>query len=117
MNMGFGFVSCHCEDIARGKITIRKHGWICCPFQEHSNYQVVPNGDVFFCCMTRALSEKVGSLNDTIYPDYSKLIKQFPKESLRMQHDPTSLCHICEYSVPYWKYQFIKIKKWIKQPF
>lgn len=107
MSMGWNFVSNRCEDMARGKITELKQGRRLCNFLESPAYQLLPNGDVFFCCMVRGLSEKVGSLHENTYPELASL---HPDISYRLQTDPRSVCHICNVSEKYWIRRLIQKK-------
>lgn len=110
MSMGWNFVSNRCEDMARGKITERKQGRRLCNFLESPAYQLLPNGDVFFCCMVRGLTERVGSLHESTYPD---LASRHPDISYRLQTDPNSICHICSVSEKYWLRRLIEKKNQI----
>jgi len=107
MNMGGFFETNHCEDIARGVSLKRKRGRVMCEMLESPALVMGPNGDVFFCCITRGLSEKVGSLRTETYAD---LLLRFPRQSARMQRDPASICHVCEASFPYWYYKLNAVK-------
>jgi len=99
MNMGWNFISNKCEDMARGKVTIKKTGRRLCNFLESPAYQLLPNGEVFFCCMVRGLTERVGSLYNA---SYMELEARHPTISDRLQKDPNSVCHICNVSERYW---------------
>jgi hypothetical protein len=106
MNMGWNFISNKCEDMARGKAT-HKTGRRLCNFLESPAYQLLPNGDVFFCCMVRGLTERVGSLYNNTYPE---LAAHHPIISDRLQKDPNSICHICNVSERYWVRKAIQKK-------
>jgi hypothetical protein len=106
MNMGGKFHSNHVEDFARGKITTRKKGRMICAALEAPCYQLMPNGDVIFCCSVRGLTGKVGSLYESTYPE---LAAKHKKISLRLQKDPESFCHKCPTSN---NYHIMKILKW-----
>jgi hypothetical protein len=114
MNMGGFFETCHIEDFARGKITKFKKGRVMCPHLEVPGYQLMPNGDVIFCCGLRGLRGKIGSLYDNTY---SELAAKHEKLSLTFQKQPESFCHKCPYSYNYhlhkivgWKERFFKGK-------
>ena len=100
MNMGMMFESLHMEDIARGTSTVHKKGRVCCYRHEHPDYYMMPNGDVYFCCITRGLIEQVGSLYDNTYQELTEP-EWFQKQSLRMQTDEQSICHKCSFSHKY----------------
>ena len=99
MNMGWNFVSNCCEDMARGRVTTLKKGRRLCNFLESPAYQLMPNGNVYFCCMVRGQSEMVGNLYDT---SYTKLTARHHTISYRLQKDPNSVCHICNVSERYY---------------
>jgi len=107
MNMGWNFVSNCCEDMARGKVKNKKSGRRLCNFLESPAYQLMPNGNVYFCCMVRGQTEKVGNLYENTYPE---LIADYPKISNRLQNDPNSICHICNVSERYWVRKMIQKK-------
>jgi hypothetical protein len=100
MNMGSDFRTNNSENMPRGRIPPKTNRRVFCPYLDTPDYQVMPNGEVFFCCMTRGLEGYVGSLKENTYwhlanPD------RFKQESVKMQTDPSSLCHKCPYSYPY----------------
>ena len=99
MNMGWNFVSNCCEDMARGRVTTLKKGRRLCNFLESPAYQLMPNGNVYFCCMVRGQTEMVGNLYDT---SYTKLTARHHTISDRLQKDPNSVCHICNVSERYY---------------
>jgi hypothetical protein len=101
MNMGPALITNNCENMARGLVTKRKSGRVYCSFHNTINYSALPNGDVFFCCVTRGLSEKIGSLYENTHTELASP-EMFAAESYRMQTDPNSLCHICTFAYPYW---------------
>jgi hypothetical protein len=106
MNMGWNFVSNKCEDMARGKATLKK-GRRLCNFLESPAYQLLPNGNVYFCCMVRGLTEKVGSLYENTYGELSE---QHGEISDRLQKDPESICHYCNVSEKYYLRRLIQKK-------
>jgi hypothetical protein len=108
MNMGHGFVSNGCEHMARGTVAYRKTGRLYCELLYYPNFQVLPNGETFFCCMTRGITERVGNL--AVEP-YQMLINRFPKQSYRLQTDSSSICHVCNNSYPHWIRRLETIKK------
>jgi hypothetical protein len=114
MNMGYGFTTVHCEDMARGINLKRRTGRVYCPFFMNgaTNYQVLPNGDVFFCCMTRGLAGKVGSLYENTYEELIES-QRYEKQVMELQTDPMSICHICSRVHPYWFSRIEKIKSYL----
>jgi hypothetical protein len=106
MNMGWNFISNKCEDMARGKAT-RKTRRRLCNFLESPAYQLLPNGNVYFCCMVRGLTEKVGSLYENTY---TELVARYGETSDRLQKDPESICHYCNVSEKYWLRRTIQKK-------
>ncbi|MFA5247910.1 MAG: SPASM domain-containing protein [Patescibacteria group bacterium] len=106
MNMGWGFISNKCEDMARGRAELKK-GRRLCNFLESPAYQLLPNGNVFFCCMVRGLTEKVGSLYENTYLE---LAARHGKISDRLQKDQNSICHYCNVSEKYWLRRAIQKK-------
>ena len=106
MNMGWNFISNKCEDMARGKAA-HKTGRRLCNFLESPAYQLLPNGDVFFCCMVRGLTERIGNLYNTSYPE---LAARHLTISDRLQKDPNSVCHYCNVSEKYYIRKLIQKK-------
>jgi hypothetical protein len=103
MNMGADFVSNNRENVARGCATKRHTGRISCHLlnRASTNYQIVPNGDVFLCCMTATLSGRIGSIYKNTYEEL-KDPKQFSEMVLKLETDPESICHMCSWSYPRW---------------
>lgn len=108
MNMREPFVSNNAEKIARGEGCKLYDGRVICFRHEIPNLNMMPNGDVYFCCICRGLTEKVGSLYENTY---SELVSKMKPMTLRMQTDKNSICHKCGYAIPYWRYQLRKIKR------
>ena len=106
MNMGWNFISNKCEDMARGKAA-QKNGRRLCNFLESPAYQLLPNGNVFFCCMVRGQCEMVGNLNKHTY---TELVGWHERISERLQKDPNSICHYCNVSERYWVRKVIQKK-------
>jgi hypothetical protein len=107
MNMGAEFTTCDVENIARGKVGKKMSSRVTCVSLKIPNYTVLPNGDVHFCCVTRGLTEKIGSLMSETYPE---LISKFKENSLRLQTDPDSICHRCGNASNYYKSKLHDIK-------
>ena len=107
MNMGYGFVTNKCEEMARGTTDVHKIGRVMCEYMETPSYQLMPNGDVYFCCMVRGLTERVSSLSRNTY---GHLVSLHPSQSLRLQCDESSICHRCVASQNYKKYWLYKTK-------
>lgn len=108
MNMGAKFVSNKNEERIRGLPQEQKRGPVMCWRLNEPNYFMMPNGDVFLCCMTRGLEEKIGSITEYTYPE---LAAKFKQKSLEMRTDPTSICHSCTGSLPWYIWQAIKLKR------
>jgi radical SAM protein with 4Fe4S-binding SPASM domain len=109
MNMGGEFTSSGVERLARGTSTIQKYGRVTCRDLRTPNYTMMPNGEVYFCCATRGVAEKVGSLYENTYQE---LVDKFPQQSRRLQKDERSLCHRCASSEPWLKRELlIRISK------
>jgi hypothetical protein len=109
MNMGGMFHTCNIEDFARGKIVNPKKGRVTCQHLEVPGYQLMPNGDIIFCCGVRGLQGKIGSLYDSTY---TELVAKHKGLSLVLQKKPDSFCHKCPYSSNYYVQ---KIELWKKQ--
>ena len=110
MSMREPFVSNNAEKIAREeKCTIYNERVICFR-HEIPNLNMMPNGNVYFCCICRGVNEKVGSIYENTYKD---LVEKMKNQSIRMQNDKTSICHKCGYAIPYWRYQLRKINRCI----
>lgn len=108
MRMQEPFVSNNAEKIARGTQEQLISGGAICFRHEIPNLNMLPNGDVYFCCIARGCAEKVGSLYDNTYQE---LVAMMPEQSLRMQRDPKSICHGCGYAMPGWNYKMMKAKR------
>jgi hypothetical protein len=108
MNMREPFISNNAEKIARGEPCIVHKGRVICFRHEIPNLNMMPNGDVYFCCICRGLTGKVGSLYENTYQE---LVSKMKPISKCLQIDKNSICHKCGYAVPYWRYQLRKIKR------
>jgi radical SAM protein with 4Fe4S-binding SPASM domain len=62
------------------------------------NYILMPNGDMFYCCMTRGLSNKVGNMEESTF---SELAARHKETGEKMSRDINSICHICPSSCNY----------------
>jgi radical SAM protein with 4Fe4S-binding SPASM domain len=110
MSMDESFVSDNHENIFRGHPPEPKKGKVACYKHEVPDYMVLPNGDVFYCCQCKGMTEKVGNLYGETYPE---LAAKHPAITKRLQEDPNSLCHVCSISQTKWKYDLISLKnKW-----
>lgn len=107
MSMDESFVSDNHENIFRGHPPKSKKGKVCCYKHEVPDYMVLPNGDVFYCCQCKGLTEKVGNLYEE---SYQELAAKHPAITKRLQNDPNSLCHVCSISQTKWKYDLISYK-------
>ena len=110
MNMREPFVSNNAEKIARNELCDMHVGRVICFRHNIPNLNVMPNGDIYFCCICRGLTEKIGSAYES---KYSRLVDRMKQHSYRLQTDPNSICHKCGYAIPYWKYQAREIKRWL----
>ena len=101
------FETNHREDIARelevyGKIvSIKPHtSKRGCVFLDYPRYELMPNGEMYFCCETSCLTMRVGSLYENTYRELEAL---HPKLAKQYREDRNSLCYYCCQSEPYWK--------------
>jgi len=106
MSMNKRFVSHGREDIHRGKSTILRSGRISCYRIDTPGWFVMPNGDVFPCCMTFGLCDKVGNLLEQSYEEIDRAMEI---KYHTMSIDPNSICHICKESRNYWKTAILKV--------
>lgn len=96
-----GFQTNNTENMCRHPEQIsQKNGRLICPRLKRSEYVCLPNGDVFFCCMVRGQTAKVGNIFEE---SYSKLRDKFPSMSIKMQKSEDSVCRICDDSYSYYK--------------
>jgi hypothetical protein len=100
MRMGESFVSDEHERYFRGDKILRHTGKLWCINLVEPHYLVLPNGDVFFCCMCKGLEEKVGSLYENTYPELAAKHRPIAK---RLSQDPKSICHYCKWPISSWK--------------
>jgi hypothetical protein len=108
IRMSATFRTVHVENMARNPKEMKKYkGKRICRFMDNINYVMMPNGDLFYCCMTRGLSDKVGNLHETPYP---KLALLHPVIARKMQNDPDSICHICPASTNYYIHKCKQMK-------
>ncbi len=108
MNMGGLFQTCHVEDLARGKIKTFKRGRVICSHLEVPGYQMMPNGDVIFCCSMRGLTEPIGSLYKNTYRE---LVEKHRGISLELQTQPKSICHKCPTAQNYHIQKLTRLKE------
>ena len=101
MSMNGMFVTNRNEDIARGIATRYHTGRVWCRFHDNAGYELMPDGNVTFCCMTRGLCENVGSLNTETY---EQLLEKRDAIAKRLATDPNSICHYCTWAEPWWKH-------------
>jgi radical SAM protein with 4Fe4S-binding SPASM domain len=107
MSMDESFITDGHEDIFRGHPPEPKKGKVACYKHEVPDYMVLPNGDVFYCCQCKGMTEKVGNLYEETYPELAAKHLDMTK---RLQEDPNSLCHVCSISQTKWKYDLISLK-------
>ena len=94
------FTTVHVEDMARHPEKMyRFKSRRTCNFMDKLNYVMMPNGDLYYCCMTRSLSDKVGNMNET---PYTELAAKHHDMGVRLGKDPNSICHICPSSKNYY---------------
>jgi len=80
----------------------RKLGRIRCDFYTNNNVwdcnQILPNGDVYLCCMDWALKHKIGNvfLNEYGSEEFNK--KRLEIELSMVQNDSDLLCRNCEFA-------------------
>ena len=113
MNMGGLFESNNNENMHRDPSTCkRRSGRVICGLHDKPGYGLMPDGDVYFCCMGRGLSDKVGSLKENTYPE---LVERHKAMAQKLQSDPQSTCHICMWAVPYYIYKVVQVKNWLRE--
>jgi hypothetical protein len=106
MNMGESFVSDGSERIAKGTQPKLHGGGVMCYRHEIPDYIMLPNGDVCFCCQTKGLQAKVGSLYKNTYRE---LVAKHLDMSKQLRTMPDSICHYCSIAKPIWKYRTLKL--------
>jgi radical SAM protein with 4Fe4S-binding SPASM domain len=99
MSMNGLFQSNCAEERVRGNAVVVKPGKVTCDRLDEPNFVVQPNGEVYFCCMTRGLSNRIGNLLDETYMDIERRHPSFARE---MRNSPDSICHRCSWSYPKW---------------
>ncbi len=94
MNMGKYFVTDGNERLFRpGNESIKKRaGKVTCASLRGPQYSLLPDGNLYFCCVTKGLANVVGSLWENSYPDLVKKHKQYADN---LAADPDSICHKC----------------------
>ena len=114
MNMGGLFSSNRTEEFVRGKPFPRKNWNIWCRFLESPQYNVLPNGDVYTCCVTqRFVSQEncasgiIGNLYESAYPE---LEAKFPQIKQELVSDKNSICHTCPASEVWWKHAALNFR-------
>ena len=114
MNMGGLFQTYHSEDFIRGKIPPAKLGNIWCRFLESPQYNVLPNGDVYVCCMTsrfadgqRRIDRVIGNLHEDTYPE---LLAKFPAIKKELEWNQKSICHVCPASESWIKHKIVNTR-------
>jgi len=105
MNMGGEFVSAGHENIGRGKTRVIK-GKVGCKQLDRPSFSMLPNGDVYVCCVTRGLGGKIGSLR---YSTFRDIMRKFPEQAEELQTDPESICHRCTGGMPMWAYHLMPL--------
>lgn len=107
MKMDEKFVTNCVEEMHRGTAQVLNPGRVMCDYHKTSIYYAMPSGKVYYCCMMRGVEGYVGDLETE---PYSALIGRFKELGLRYQSAPDSMCHICTFGKPYWKYRLVEAK-------
>ena len=74
--------------------------FICGKLQSNPSPVVLPNGDVYLCCMDYGLKHKLGNLFQT---DYDTILNSVAYQKVRksqFKHGDDVLCHTCLFAVP-----------------
>jgi hypothetical protein len=108
MNMGGLFSTNRTEQFVRGEPGFYRKNWrIWCRFLDSPQYNILPNGDVYVCCVTqRFISGQegyagvIGNLHQNTYPE---LAEKFPEIKRSLESDLNSLCQTCPASEVWWK--------------
>ncbi len=77
----------------------QKRGRVICDSLTGPQYSLLPNGNLYFCCVTKGLSNVVGSLHEH---SYGQLTARHATYSFTLQKNPESVCHKCTRSRPYY---------------
>lgn len=113
MNMCGSFSTNHNEDMARGNpLPVKKGKMFCIKNTTPDNLYMMPNGNVYLCCMTRGLEGYIGSMHTM---NYDQIVKRFHEVAKEYRDKPDSLCHICVAGNPRWLVEYLKLKKAVKQ--
>lgn len=115
MNMGGLFSTNRTDEFVRGKTPFPKKNWsIWCRFLESPQYNVLPNGDVYTCCVTqrfvsheRCNAGVIGNLHEDTYPE---LAAKFPEIKHDLESDLESICHTCPASEVWWKHAALNFR-------
>jgi hypothetical protein len=91
MQINDTFKSNNRENVTRGLAPRRKSIGVCIDDNiAHPHPILMPNGDVYFCCMDMNLDHKVGNL----------LTEQWNAIRKRIQKQHFELCHVCAWNRP-----------------
>ena len=102
------FTTVHVEDMARHPEKMHRYkNRRMCDFMKNLNYVLMPNGDIFYCCMTRGLSNRVGNLEVEFFQE---LAAKHGEIGERLGKDVGSICHICPASYSYYLHKGKQIK-------
>lgn len=114
MNMGGLFTTNHTDEFVRGKYFPYKRGKIWCDRLDEMQYNCLPNGDVYFCCILnrfanpeRKDSAVLGNLYEESFPE---MLARFPAISKRLSTDPDSPCRTCPTSEKWWKKKVLSFR-------
>ncbi len=96
--MNNNFVTNNRENTTRGLVKKQKRlGW-CARFYQEIKPVVLPNGDVYLCCMDFGLSSPVGNLTQESYVD---IVERILKNKNKFK-----TCSTCKYNEPYFRSVF-----------
>jgi MoaA/NifB/PqqE/SkfB family radical SAM enzyme len=115
MNMGGLFATNRTDEFVRGIGGFpKKHGYIWCRFLDSPQYNILPNGDVYTCCVTqRFISGQtgnagvIGNLHRDTYPE---LAAKFNSIKFDLEFNGNSICHTCPASEVWWKHAALNFR-------
>jgi len=115
MNMGGLFATNRTDEFVRGVGGFPKKNWgIWCRFLDSPQYNVLPNGDVYVCCVTQRFisgqegyAGAIGNLHKDTYPE---LAAKFPEIKRSLESDLNSICHTCPASEVWWKHKTLNFR-------
>ena len=114
MNMGGLFTTNGTEKFVRGESFPRKEWGIWCRFLETPQYNVLPNGDVYVCCVTQRFVDRqygnAGVIGNLHRDAYMELAAEFPRIRREMESNLGSICHTCPASEVWWKHAALNFR-------